>query len=88
MSSEFDEMGRHQSEDVMGTDRNAYASKYLRIIDGNEVRMNHRDNTNLALPKIEFANAVLDGEISVRFDGFSAVFERLAAILDCLKHGS
>ena len=89
MGNEFDDVGI--STDLMHFcyDRNSCGPNKIRIIDGTSekrvIRINDPLKTNLALPKMEFANRMLEGDpafAKVDLSTFQLVFDIIKEILD------
>ena len=82
LSNEFNHVsGRHISEDLNYKYVPKLKSDKLRIIDSDVY--NDR-NQNVALPKVQFAQHILDGDAGftgINFDGFRGVFEQVNKVL-------
>lgn len=91
LGNEFNEMGFLQKEDgttMFCSDRNACGPNKIAVIDGGDkkkvVRVPGDDGVNYALPKMEFANAILTKTApfnSMDFSAFVPVFEMIRDIL-------
>lgn len=88
IGNEFDKFGFSSDKTLFCTDRNACGPGKINIIDGTEekrVWTISDESTNLALPKMKFANAVLqraEGFDSFGLSGFIPLFDIIQTILN------
>ena len=91
LGNEFNEMGFLENEDgttLFCQDRNSCGPKTIAVIDGGDkkkvVKVPGDDGVNYALPKMEFANAILSKTApfdNMDFSAFVPVFEMIRDIL-------
>lgn len=89
MGNEFDAVGLSTDMSYFCYDRNSCGPNKIRIIDGTSdkrvIKITDPEKTNLALPKMEFANSILNGDpafAQIDFSNFKAVFDIINEILD------
>lgn len=89
MGNEFDAVGLSTDLMYLCYDRNSCGPDKIRIIDGTSekrvIKITDPLKFNLALPKMEFANRILDGDpafAKVDFSNFRSVFDIIKEILD------
>lgn len=89
MGNEFDAVGLSTDMSYFCYDRNSCGPNKIRIIDGTSdkrvINITDPEKTNLALPKMEFANSILNGDpafAQIDFSNFKAVFDIIKEILD------
>lgn len=89
MGQEFDEYGISNDKKYMCTDRNSCGKNKINIIDGQSEKrvflIEDDKRTNLALPKMDFAEAIYTGreEMSnIDFSEFHLIFDIIKRIND------
>ena len=89
LGNEFDSVGISIDRALFCYDRNSCGSGKIRIIDGTSekrvIKIDDPEKTNLALPKMEFADRVLNGDpafAQLNFSNFRPVFDIVKEILE------
>lgn len=90
MGNEFNDVGISVDKQHFCYDRNSCGPNKIRIIDGTSdkrvILIQDESKTNLALPKMEFAEKVLENDsayANINFASFSLIFDRIKQICDC-----
>ena len=90
-TDEFDGYGRMYGDSTFRCEK-VVKSEIIKVLDGNDghkVISNQADDmTNYALSKVEFANAIANGQIDVSdddFEAFRAVFRIIHKIIEADK---
>ena len=75
-TDEFDEYGRMYVDNTLRCEK-VVKSEINKVLDGNDghkvISNQANDMTNYALSKVEFANAIANGQIAVSDDDFEAL---------------
>ena len=91
MGNEFDDDGIAINADIICTDQKSCGENSIKIIDGSNNRTVHimrdkkKPKTNLALPKMDFAENILnkvEGFDQMNFDNFRLIFDVVKKILN------
>lgn len=89
MGNEFDEVGLSNDKKYLCMDRNSCGKGKICIIDGQSAKrvfkIDDNEKTNLALPKMEFAEAIYEGKAEMNdidFSEFHLVFDIIKRIKD------
>lgn len=85
MGCEFDSRGMAYSIDRFCENRNSCGTAKIQIIEGSSggrvTSLKNEDNTNYALPKMDFANYVANHQDEFNFDSFLEIFKTIKEIL-------
>lgn len=89
MGNEFDTTGLSNDRTLYCLDRNSCGPDKIKIIDGTSdkrvIRIQDDDSSNIALPKMEFAQKILDGAPefkNVDFSSFTLIFDIIKEICE------
>lgn len=84
MGCEFDDRGMAYSIDRFCENRNCCGTGKIRIIDGSSgcrvTSLKNENDTNYALPKMDFANYVSEHQDEFNFDSFLEIFRTIKKI--------